>query len=182
MQELNTPLPGDFGLVTVHGNVGTLIRIGQWLNGDGFSNYEHAFIYIGNGQIVEAEPGGARIAPLSEYAGRSIRWSTDLINLTAQQRTAIVELAKNQVGTPYSFLDYFAIAAKRFHLPLPFITKRVLDSKHLICSQLVAEDYDAVGSTLGNKPAYLASPGYLDKYLDSLEKGNHEDVPAGGQE
>lgn len=162
--------PGDFGLVEVIGNVGTLIRIGQWLNGDGFSNYEHAFVYVGNGQIIEAQPGGAILTDLSKYDGRPIEWSSGLINLTTAQRVAIVQLAESQIGTPYSFLDYFAIAAKRFHLPLPWITKRVLDSKHLICSQLVATDYDSVGVSLGTRAPYLDSPGYLKQYLDSLKK------------
>jgi cell wall-associated NlpC family hydrolase len=163
-------LPGDVGLVSINGTVGKLIRLGQWLNGDGFSNYEHAFIYIGNGEIVEAQPGGAIRTNLSKYDGREILWSSGLIDLTAQQRVTIVTLATNQIGTPYSFLDYFAIFTKRLHLPLPWISARVLNSKHLICSQLCAEDYDLAGSKLSNKPAYLTSPGAIRDYLLSLKK------------
>jgi uncharacterized protein YycO len=165
-----TPLPGDFGLVSIAGGVGVLIRLGQWLNGDGFSNYEHAFIYIGNGQIVEAEPGGACISQLSEYDGRSILWSTGLVQLTDDQRTTIVNRAVGQVGVKYSFLDYLAIAMYRFHIKAPGVTKRVLDSKHLICSQLVSEDYDEVGSTLTDREPYLVTPGKLRKYLLGLKK------------
>src|SRR5579859_5308568 len=140
------PLPGDIGLVRISGSVGGLIRFGQWLNGDGYANFEHAFIYVGDDKIVEAQPGGAILTDLSKYDGRDIFWSTRLINLTAQQRVTIVTLAKNQVGTPYSFLDYFAMAIKRFHLPVPFVADRVLNSKHLICSWLCAKDYEAAGS------------------------------------
>lgn len=161
--------PGDFGLVTIEGGVGKLIRFGQWLNGDGFYNYEHAFIYIGNGQIVEAEPGGAVISQLDEYDGRAILWSTDLVTLTDAQRSAIVESAVSQVGTPYSFLDYVAIALYRVGIKHPGISKRVLSSKHLICSQLVAQDYADAGVSLTPYPPYLVTPGRLTKYLLKLQ-------------
>lgn len=163
------PLPGDVGLVRISGGVGVLIRFGQWLNGDGYANYEHAFVYVGDGKIVEAQPGGAILTDLSKYDGRDIFWSTGLINLTAGQRVTIVTMARNQVGTPYSFLDYFAMFNKRFHLPVPFVTARVLDSKHLICSWLCAKDYEAAGSRISNKPAYLTSPGRIRDYLLSLK-------------
>lgn len=165
-----TPEPGDFGLVSIEGNVGFLIRLGQFLNGDGFRNYEHAFIYIGDGKIVEAEPGGARIADLSEYDGRDIMWSTGLVELTEAQRQVIVDAAKNDVGTPYSFLDYLAIALYRLHIKHPGVAKRVEESQHLICSQLVAKEYALAGSHLTGKPAYLNTPGTLTKYLVSLKK------------
>lgn len=167
---VSEPLPGDIGLVEISGGVGKLIRFGQWLNGDGYGNYEHAFIYLGDGKLVEAQPGGAIIADLSKYDGRDIFWSTGLISLTAQQRMTIVTLARNQVGTPYSFLDYFAMFTKRFHLPLPWVSARVLSSKHLICSQLCAKDYELAGSKISNKPAYLTSPGRIKDYLVSLKK------------
>jgi len=163
------PLPGDIGLVRITGGVGILIRFGQWLNGDGYANFEHAFIYVGDGNIVEAQPGGAILTNLSKYDGRDIFWSTGLINLTAQQRVTIVTLARNQVGTPYSFLDYAMMAVKRFHLPVPFLATRVLNSKHLICSWLCAKDYEAAGSKCSNKPAYLTSPGRIRDYLLGLQ-------------
>jgi hypothetical protein len=163
------PQIGDFGLVSIEGGVGKLIRLGQFLNGDGFYNYEHAFIYIGNGQIVEAEPGGARISQLDEYDGRSIMWSTDLVPLTNFQRNIVVETAVSQVGTPYSFLDYIAIALYRVGIRHPGISKYVLNSKHLICSQLVAQDYLAAGIVLTDYPPHLVTPGRLTKYLLQLK-------------
>lgn len=170
---MTTPQPGDFGLVSISGNVGFLIRLGQFLNGDGFADYEHAFIYIGNGQIVEAEPGGARIAQLSEYDGRSIIWSTGLIDLTDDERNTIVEKAVGQVGTSYSFLDYFAILFYRLGIKIPSIVKRVEDDGHLICSVLVAYDYGAVGIRIRSDfQNYLVTPGYLRKYLANLAKND----------
>jgi hypothetical protein len=163
------PVAGDFGLVSIEGGVGFLIRLGQFLNGDGFHNYEHAFIYVGDGKIVEAMPGGALVSDLSEYDGRTILWSTGLIPLTAVQRNNIVSRALYQKGIPYSFLDYLAIALYRLHIKHPGVAKRVEDSDHLICSQLVAEDYDAEGATLTDLPPYLVTPGRLTKYLLKLK-------------
>lgn len=162
-------LPGDFGLVSIKGGVGFLIRIGQWLNGDGFRNYEHAFVYVGDGKIVEAEPGGARISDLAEYDGRAILWSTGLIPLTDEQRSLIVQSALAQEGTPYSFLDYLAIALYRLGIKHPGVAKRVEDSKHLICSQLVALDYEHAGIPVTDFPPYLVTPGKLTNYLLRLK-------------
>ena|ERR1700741_647081 len=163
------PQPGDFGLVSIKGGVGLLIRIGQWLNGDGFRDYEHAFIYIGEGKIVEAEPGGALLSDLDEYDGRSIIWSTGLIPLTDDQRRLIVQSALAQVGTPYSFLDYVAIALYRLGIKHPGVAKRVEDSKHLICSQLVALDYDHAGIPVTDFEPYLVTPGKLLNHLLRLK-------------
>lgn len=163
-----TPQPGDFGLVAIKGDVGKLIRIGQWLNGDGFNDYEHAFIYIGDGKIVEAEPGGALVSDIHEYDGRFILWSTGLIPLTDLQRSSIVEMALNQIGTPYSFLDYFAIALYRVGIRHPKIANRVISSKHLICSQLVAQDYADSGAPITKYPPYLMTPGRLADFLVSF--------------
>lgn len=163
------PKPGDFGLVSIKGGVGFLIRVGQFLNGDGFRDYEHAFIYVGDGKIVEAEPGGALISDLAEYDGRSIIWSTDLIPLTDEQRALIVQSALAQEGTPYSFLDYLAIALYRLGIKHPGVAKRVESSKHLICSQLVALDYEHAGIPVTDLPPYLVTPGKLLNHLLRLK-------------
>lgn len=163
------PQSGDFGLVSIKGGVGFLIRVGQFLNGDGFRDYEHAFVYVGDGKIVEAEPGGALISDLAEYDGRPIIWSTGLILLTDEQRSLIVQSALAQEGTPYSFLDYLAIGLYRLGIKHPGVAKRVESSKHLICSQLVALDYEHAGVPVTDFPPYLVTPGKLANYLLRLK-------------
>ncbi|MGI5508516.1 hypothetical protein [Streptomyces sp. CA-106131] len=83
------PQPGDIGLTGITGPVGRLIQIGQWLNGDGFGPYEHAFIVVPDDQLIEAEPGGAQVVPLSEYDDREVLYVSPA-ELTPAQREAIV--------------------------------------------------------------------------------------------
>lgn len=152
----------------MNGGVGRLIRIGQWLNGDGYADYEHAFILVGDGEVVEAEPGGARQAPLAEYDGRPIRWSSSYIQLTNDQRAAIVAAARGYLRVPYSFLDYAALATRRFRVPGNSLLKGyVADTRHQICSQLVDQCYRDAGVNLfadGRWPGYV-TPADLDSLL-----------------
>lgn len=164
---MTVPLPGDFGVVHMGGDSGKLIRLGQWLNGDGFADYEHAFVFVGlGGCIVEAEPSGAKRAPF-HYG--DVLWSTGKIQLTEAERIIIVRTADKLVGTPYSAADYFALAAKRLRLgPLvPGLKRYVASSKHMICSQLVDYCYQQAGVQLfddGRWPGYV-TPGALAELL-----------------
>ena len=139
------PLPGDFAVVRIPGDVGRLIRFGQWLDGDGYADYEHAFICVGDGELVEAQPGGARLAELSEYATRTPLWSTGRFALTEEQRQELVAAARHYLGVPYSFLDYGSLALARVHLRLPAVKRYVADTHHMICSQLVDQCYQDAG-------------------------------------
>lgn len=126
------PQPGDIGCTQITGTVGRLIRLGQWINGDGFAHYEHVFVYVGDGQIVEAEPRGARLAPLDEYDDRTIAW----LHCPEQYGVTVADAARQLIGTPYSFLDYLALALHRLHIPAPGLRRYIQATGHLICSQL----------------------------------------------
>lgn len=160
---MTDPQPGDFAVVRMAGATGRLIRAGQWLNGDGFADYEHAFIYAGDDTVIEAEPGGAKYTPLDEYNGVPMLWSTGRIPLADGQRTAILAAAEQYIGTPYSFADYAAIAAHRLHLSTGWLRRRIANTGHMICSQLVDQAYADAGVTLfddGRWPGYV-TPGDL---------------------
>lgn len=175
--------PGDFFLVSFDGknpNIsdpnhwlknGGLIRIGQWLNGDGFGEYEHAAIYVGNGTIIEAQNTGVAVAKASRYDNNDTLWSTGLIVNTVEQQTLIASAAYRYVGTPYSWMDYAALAAKRLHLnPLaPELRSYVASTGHMICSQVVDQCYQDGGVHLfddGRWPGYV-TPGSLLNLLRS---------------
>ncbi len=159
---MTAPQPGDFAVVSVGGTPGRLIRLGEILAGGGaFSEYQHAFIYTGpplrhGNCIIQAEPTGAAWAPLTPHA-RTL-WSTGKIELTNVQRHAIVDAAISYIGTPYSLLDYLAIALHHWHVPIPHLKAYIASTHHQICSSLVDQCYADAGVHLfqdGRWPGYI---------------------------
>ncbi len=164
---MGNPRAGDFFLAPISGIGGFGVKVGQWLNGDGFLKIQHAGIYLGDGATIEAMPGGAISDRISRFKPESLVWSTDIIDLTDEQRVAIVAEAENYLGVPYSGLDYLALAAHRFHIPTPHLKRYIESSGHMICSQLVDWVYSMVGVQLfddGRWPGYV-TPGDLDELL-----------------
>lgn len=160
------PQPGDIGLTSIVGPVGWGIRLGEFLLGDGATPYEHAFIVLDDATLLEAEPGGARIAGLDEYAGRHVEYVSPP-DLTAEQRERICAAARSYVGIKYSFLDYAAIAAHRFRLPIPGLRAYVASTGHMLCSQLADQCYQDAGVQLfndGRWPGFVC-PADLDRLL-----------------
>lgn len=161
--------PGRIGLTQIHGKVGFGIRVGQFLNGSGFEDFEHAFMDLGDGTLIEAEPGGARIRPLDEYDPKHVHWCDGIYSKTPPQfRQTIADEARKLKGTPYSFLDYDAIAAHRLGLDTKFLQRYIGRTGHLICSQLVD-----LASTRGGYKIFndrwdgFVTPG--DLYLEDLK-------------
>lgn len=141
------PDTGDFGVVKIPGNVGDLIRAGQWLNGDGYADYEHAFVVVtADGMVIEGRPSGAGHNYTSAYPNAVYYTCPD------QHREAVGNAAVGLIGRPYSWVDYFALAAVRFHLDLIAHPLRsyVSSSGRLICSQLVDYAYQLAGVQLFN--------------------------------
>ena len=167
----------------VSGAGGKLIRFGERLNGDAFTQYQHAEVYIGTslpatipvlpgkplplvpvaskyGWTLSAYPGGARLMPLDcppeELPGAL--WSSDAFGLTPQQRSGIVAASFSVLGTPYSFIDYAALSAHRLHIPAPGLQSFIADTGHLICSQLCDEVHYRAGVHLFDDWRW---PGYV---------------------
>lgn len=165
------PQPGDIGLTNITGSVGLFIKVGQWLNGDGFGAYQHAFVVLPDGRLIEAMPGGAVIAALSEYDDREVLYVSPA-DLTDAQRTAICDGAAKYRGVPYSFLDYLALAARRFRLPVPWLRRYIESTGHMICSQLADRAYLDAGVHLfddGRWPGYV-TPMALANALATAER------------
>jgi len=151
------------GLVPMSGAGGRLIRFGQWLNNDGFEDFEHAFVALPGNMIVEAEPGGARIVPL-RYAGAY--WCEGIYGLLAGVDPAVIDVKARQLkGVPYSWLDYGALFTHRLHVPVPGLRSYIADSGHLICSQLADLLYQRLGAQIfaDNRWNGYVTPGALYK-------------------
>lgn len=141
--------PGRIGLTHIHGDVGKMVEFGQYLNGNGFTAWEHAFMDLGDGTLIEAEPGGARIRALTEYDPRDVYWCDRIYGTVSySQKIAAGFYGKTLEGTPYSFLDYYALATHRLHIPAPGLRSYLASSKHMICSQLVTHAYKLAGVDL----------------------------------
>jgi hypothetical protein len=142
--------PGDFCCVPISGNVGKLISFGEWLDGDGFTDYDHAEIFIDEadtkgpfGYTIGAYPGGAaKIAlPCPPAELPNALWSSNSFILTSEERLSIVASAAKLLGTPYSALDYFALVLHRFGLNADLVRDYIASTGHMICSQLVDYTY-----------------------------------------
>lgn len=185
--------PGMFGLSVIGGNVGRLIRWGQKVVERQDYTYTHAFLVINNDQVIEAEPGGAIISPLSKYqtrpdvvfsdipiqnavedglalwkqAGYTFADSDAASTYEAVLRRRVTRFGKECEGIGYSYLDYFALALERFNIHLSMVEKRIERQDRMICSQLVDWAYLQCGIHLfddGRMP-FDVTPGDLEHYI-----------------
>lgn len=134
-----TLTPGSYGCVRTSGWQAWFIRVGTR------SKFNHAFIVMDTaGRIIEADPGGARWAHISDY-GNDPKVFDDGEQLTLQQRQQVMAKAQVLLGTPYGWLDIVCLAARCLGLRWQWLTRRADDEKAMICSQLVAVCGEAAG-------------------------------------
>jgi len=151
------PRIGDYGVIRGNGFFAKLIRLGT------VSRWNHAFIYIGDCKIVEANPTGVAVSPVTEYP--KIAWNMHE-ELTDEQRAKIVAHANSAVGRPYNFGIIFMLALRA--LGVKIFPKKFISylAKHngYICSELVAECYEVAGYPICPE-ADLCNPGDLAERL-----------------
>jgi hypothetical protein len=140
-----TPQPGDFCCVPIGGPGGKLIGLGERLCGSAFSQYQHAFVYLGGMSVVEAMPHGARTRTLVTVDIPGGLWSSGSVLLGPSERQRVCAAALGYVGVGYSWLDYAAIAAHALRLPVPGLRGYIGSTHHLICSMLVDQCYADAG-------------------------------------
>lgn len=154
--------PGAFFLTRIPGRTGWWVGLAQAICGMP-SRYTHAGIVLPDDRILQAQPGGAVIAPLDSLTGRPhivsdapirIALEADPDNTETSLRDTVVYEALNLEGTPYSFADYLALAAIHLHLPSKALRRYVEDSGHLICSALVDRAFREAGIHLYDDGRY----------------------------
>lgn len=153
------PRIGDYGVVKTNGFFGKLIRLGT------MSRWNHCFIYIGDGQIVEADPKGVRVSPVTNYP--LIAWNQHE-HLSTMERHKIAQAAVALVGKPYSFLTIALLAFRILGLRLlsnSNIMEYMAQKEGYICSELVEACYDKAEIVLVPKRDYLVVPGDLAERL-----------------
>jgi len=148
--------PGDIAVVHRPGAAGLAVTWMQRAAG-GHGQWDHAIVGLEPPWIVEAEPGGA-VRTEMHYDPADVAWSTGRIRVDGPRREAICAAAVGYVGTPYSWLDYAAIAAHRFRLWAPGLRAYIASTGHMICSQLADRCCADAGLRLfrdGRWPGYV---------------------------
>lgn len=149
------PRTGQFGVVRTTGFVAAMIRLFTR------SQVNHAYIYISEDHIVEAESYGAVTSKASKYDGavkaESNWW------FVPGEAADISREAQKLLGRPYGFLDIAAIALSLLGLRCKWLLRRIESSRTLICSQLVDRAYHNSGVPLytDGRPDGLVTPGDL---------------------
>jgi len=146
------PMLGDYFVVHTTGIPAKLIQIGTR------SKWNHAGIYIGNGEIIEARPTGVKKAPVTKYNELPIIWSNK--DLNQEQRENIASFAKKFENDGYGIWSIVSLGFKCLTFGIPLIPADwiAIREKRVICSQLVAWVYSHAGIKLTNKPHALVRP------------------------
>lgn len=144
---------GDIGFSRIGGFTGLWVSLGQWIIGDG-CRYTHVYIVLDDDTVIEAMPGGARIASIHGRHPDEGMFYYSRLPLTTEQREAIVREARALIarpgGVPYSFMDYVALALARFSIKPKWLRDYIEGSGRMICSQLVDYIYCKAGIKLFN--------------------------------
>jgi hypothetical protein len=144
-----TPRAGDLGLTVITGLVGALVRVGQWLTGDG-APYQHAFLVVSDqGKTVEAMPGGARYNTVGGYDPRRTVYVRVDVDEDTRWRVAAAGLWS--MGPPpvaYSYMQYPSLALLALGLKPPLLRRFIKDHGRVICSQLVDGAFQEAGVQL----------------------------------
>jgi uncharacterized protein YycO len=135
-----TLAPGTYGVSHGSGIGGELIRHAteSWAG--------HAFIYVGSGRIIEANPGVATISPADKYDDAI--WAYKM-PITSSQIISAVSRAHALVGTEYDWPAYVGFALEVLNIrkgsQLDPIFKH---DKWRVCSALVDDCLTYAGITL----------------------------------
>lgn len=148
--------PGSYGCVRTGGWQAWLIRVGTR------SKFNHAFIVMENDRIIEADPGGARWAQLSDYGTDSKVFDTGDV-LTDEQRRKVMYKAEMLLGTPYGWTDIVRLSLRCLGINWSWLTKRADNEAAMICSQLVAAcgEYAGLDWLCGRNCPAEVTPGDL---------------------
>ena len=133
-------LPGCYGVSRGVGIRGELIRHASesWAG--------HAFVYTGNGRIIEAAPPAVRVAPAASHPDAV--WNAGY-PLTDAQRYRICARAHALVGCPYDYPAYVGFALKVLRPADGSELDPVFKADHWrVCSALVTDCYAYAGLRL----------------------------------
>lgn len=122
----------------------------------------HAFLYVGNGMIIEAAPPATRIAPVESHADAI--WNLDEPGFSVATGVVICNRGHALLGTPYDYPAYIGFAMEI----LKIRNQQQLDpyfahDRWRVCSADVADEYKFGGIDVSSGLKYpnLVSPADL---------------------
>jgi hypothetical protein len=160
------PPVGSIGVTATGGILGWGIRLMT------FSRYNHAFIVGPGGLIVEAQPGGARIADIRMYpkARYNSRQVLPFETREAIWKTAVgFTTANDGRGIGYGWLDDIALGLRFFGIWSERIARRIARQDRLQCAQLCDLAYSLNGVYLfhdGRLPLAIDPGDVADTFMD----------------
>lgn len=150
--------PGDIMFGPIGGAVGVLVGAGQLILGDATPRswkVRHVGVVtqsIGNGpgdrivKLVQAMPSGAEEITLGpEHWTRDHVYIRPAYDFNLDSAFITARAARSYIGTPYSFLDYVALAGLHLGIRNGPVRRYVTSSKHMICSQLADQAMSDAG-------------------------------------
>ncbi|MGD0238799.1 MAG: hypothetical protein ABSB59_00570 [Streptosporangiaceae bacterium] len=155
--------PGCYGISDGGSITGDLIRHATGARAG------HAFVYVGNGQVVEVAPPVVRIAPAASHPGAI--WNVRC-PLTAAQRDRICARALALVGRAYDYPAYTGFALRVLKVRDGAGLDPVFKADHWrVSSELVADCYAYAGIRLqpGLRDLSLSGPAGLDTWTARLD-------------
>lgn len=127
--------PGDIVIVRSGTLIGRIIRsvTNSWAS--------HVAVYIGDGFVFEARPGGARAVPLILYQGRKLQYRVFRLLVSTEKKERFINQLIQKAGRGYDYGQILSIAIKQlFNIDLKAQNKRLA-----ICSELVYESAAEAG-------------------------------------
>lgn len=155
------PPAGVYGCVKTSGFVPLMIRVvtRSWA--------DHCFVSIGDGRIVEAEPGGVRIGDVSEYAGCRVEYNADEA-MTDTQRAAVAEFAESKRGEAYAWTADAVDGLRSLGLRWRFLARFERARRSVMCSELAAQagQYAGLDWLCGQDDPCEVTPAMLAQRID----------------
>lgn len=163
MPDTFAPQPGDIFLTRIDGALGAAISVAQAVVVQDPSRYTHAGVVLDNGQIIAAQPAGARIDSLASLMSQKPLAFLAVPQEAQDRRAAIVATARAFEGRPYGFLDYLWMGVSRLGIRPQVLRNFIASDKTMICSALADRVWGLNGIRLfdDGRPLGEVTPGDL---------------------
>lgn len=145
-----TPKPGDLYLTRFDGLMGAIVGTGQAVIAQDPSRYWHVGVFLDNGEVLSAQPHGARIDPAHTVLNDRPLAVLPVPEWAEDRRDLIVNLARKYEGHRYGFWSYAWIGLARIGIRPGWLRHLVASEDWLICSALADRVWFYAGIHLFN--------------------------------